>query len=105
MTRHEDRPQTPAEAVLDAIRAKRWLCSDGHKHPRPETFTQNRLIKEVDRRCPRNPWPWSEIALAVWEWRDAGLLLQDARFRLRVNSVDYSACGGRFDRASRRRGA
>lgn len=72
-------------AAIEAIEAEEWICSDGHSHPRPETFTHRRLGEEVERRNPGNSWSSSVISLAIWALRDDGVLDQDIRWRLSVH--------------------
>lgn len=80
---HEEVGQAKTAAVA-ALKADTWTCSDGHQHPRPATFTHNRLAEEVNRRAPGNLWSGSVISLAIWALKDDGWLDQDTRWRLSI---------------------
>jgi hypothetical protein len=75
-----------AEEARQAIRAATWTCSDGHEHPRPEDFTHNRLVREINNRNPGNSWSSAAISLAVYRLVELGELVRDPRLRLRVRS-------------------
>lgn len=71
-----DRVMDAKAAAVAAIQAKRWTCDDGHKHARPERFTNRRLQQEMNRRSPRNHWSSSEMWLAIHALEQEGALVQ-----------------------------
>lgn len=73
-------------AALDAAKAKRWICDDSHTHDRPEWFTLNRLVVEVNRRDPRNPWMFPTISCAIYDLIDDGVLQRGTDLRLRLRA-------------------
>lgn len=75
------------DAARSVIAAPTWTCSDGHEHPRPETFTLRRLQGEVDGRHRSKRWPGSVIALGIHRLVDDGTLTRDARHRLSVTEA------------------
>ena len=75
-------------AARAAIARETWLCSDGHPHPRPETFTVARLRSEVMTLPEARPWTGAVVALGIYRMIADGTLTQDARLRLSVASHD-----------------
>lgn len=86
--RLRERVLATRDAAWAAANAGTWVCSDGHHHPRPATFTHRRLTDEVNRRNPGNDWSSSEISLGVYRLKDEGLLIDDGRWNLSLRGSE-----------------